>query len=110
MKSKRVSGHINIHRGLIAVLCLIIEYDIGQCDARFCVNVPSLHMDAANKIWNFLQVNDRLIKVSVSSGRGYKRKCALIICYLNLTDQRLHLDILIMLICVDLWGFVFSIF
>lgn len=101
MKSKRVSGHVNIHRGLIVTLCLIMEFDIGQCDARFCVNVPSLHMDAASKIWNFLQVNDRLIKVSMSARRGYKRKCTLIIRYLinNLTVRKTRLDILIMLIC-----------
>lgn len=71
MKQRLVSRHINIHRGFIALLCLLMEYDIGQCDAGFCVDVPSLHMDAANKIWNFLQVNDRLIKVSVSGRRGY---------------------------------------
>lgn len=99
MKSKQVSGHVNIHRGLIVTLCLIMEFDIGQCDARFCVNVPSLHMDAASKIWNFLQVNDRLIKVSMSARRGYKRKCTLIIRYLNLTVRKTRLDILIMLIC-----------
>lgn len=99
MKSKRVSGHVNIHRGLIVTLCLIMEFDIGQCDAIFCVNVPSLHMDAANKIWNFLQVNDRLIKVSMSARRGYKKKCTLIIRYLNLTVRKTRLDTLNMLIC-----------
>ena len=55
-----------INRGTMMMLCVILEYEITLSSLDYCENIPVLHLDAANKIWNFLQINDKLIKVSVS--------------------------------------------
>ncbi|XP_048778679.2 uncharacterized protein SCO4629-like [Ostrea edulis] len=57
-------------RKTLYVLCLMSAYNRLGLGTEQCVIVPVLHMDAANKIWNFLKVNDKLIKSDVIIGLG----------------------------------------